>query len=388
MERARDDANGSQRGLTFTESLTIALGLNRVTPYADRLTATSNLRFGMVLALIVIMLEVLMLRNSLSMARNPDVIAKVGWEWIIHHRIAYCVQLLSSLVFVAIFLLERHRRHAGQDLPLIAIKLVVAQFIVISLGFGIYISLGDLTRGNGLYAFLTQVTSVVCIFVVRPVAFGPLLLGSFMFMMHAADQAGALSHGTSINLQMLCLILMVSSCIKYFRHMRDATWREQLINLSYRDMLTGLGNPRAFHRDMRDRRGQEVLLVMLDLDNFKLYNDVHGHDAGNQALSLLSSILLTELGGTASLYRMGGDEFVAVAAADARDDTLTRVERSRETLQHRSTQYGLVAEGHAMSFSMGAVVGAVGSADEVGTLLHRADMAMYEEKQSRHARRT
>lgn len=387
MEHTSEDESGTLQRRPFGETLATILGLNRITPYIDRFTTISNLHYGTTLAIIIATLDTFMIENSFAMSRNPDVIAKVGWEWIIHHRIAYCAQLLSALILAAAFLLEWRRRRAGRDLPLLPIKFIITQFIAGSFAFGIYISYNDLTRGNGLYAFLTQATSIVCIFVIRPIALIPLLLGSFAFMAHAAEQAGALSHGTSINLQMLGLILTVSSSIKYYHHMREGTQRERLLHQSYLDALTGLGNLRALCRDMRDMMGQEIAIVVLDLDNFKLFNDVHSHDAGNRALSLLASILRMEFDGTASLYRLHGDEFAIISPAASQEDTLTRARCSREALLRRATQYGLIAEGRPISFSMGTAIGTVSSTDSVDEILHRADTAMYEEKRARHAAR-
>lgn len=386
MEHTSEDANARQ-SRPFDEILATLLGLNRITPYIDRSITISNLRYGTTLASVAAILEVLMIRNSLAMSQNPEVIAKVGWEWIIHHGIAYCVQLLSALILVAAFLLARRGERDGRSLPLLPIKIVIAQFIAISLAFGIYISGGDLERGNGLYAFLTQAISIVCIFVIRPVALAPLLLGSFAYMMDTAEQAGALSHGTSINLQMLWLILTISSCIKYYRHMREAAQHERLMDQSYCDALTGLDNLRAFHRDMGQLAGQEVTLVMLDLDDFKLFNDLYGHEAGNRALSLLVSILQMEFDGTASLYRMHGDEFIIVSLASQREDTLMRARCSREVLQRRAVRYGLIADGNPLSFSMGTASGTIDGTDSIEKLMRQADEAMYEEKAARHAAR-
>lgn len=385
MEHIFDDEDGLQQRRSFEEIMEDALGLNRITPYIDRFMVISNLRYGTALAAFVAAFEIFMIRNSFIMSRDPDVIAKVGWNWIIHHRIAYFIQLLSALLLVAAFFLERSRRQDGQSTPLLPIKLVIAQFIVVSFAFGIYTSCGDLTRDNGFYSFLTPATSIVCIFVIRPTALIPLLLGSFAFMRYAADQAGALSHGISINLQMLWIGLMISSCIKYYHHVRDGRMRELLIDQSYHDTLTGLANLRALYRDIQGLIGQELMLVVLDLDDFKLYNDLHGHGTGNRVLSLLASILLMEFGDTASLYRMHGDEFAIIAPADAQEATLARIHRSRKILQRRTAQYGLIAEGRPMSFSMGAAIGAVGNADGIKNLLHRADSAMYEEKQARRS---
>jgi|GEM_PF-6608336 len=385
MEHVTKDASSLPQMRAPGKVLATMLGINRTTPYIDRLLTIANLRYGMVLAGITAAAELIMIRNSLAMARIPSAVAKVGEDWIIQHLIAYGIQLLSALILVGAFFLERRMELAEKDPPLLPIKLVVTQFIAISLAFGIYISMGDLSRGNGLYAFLTQVTSIVCIFVIRPVIIAPVLLGSFAFMMHLAEQAGALSHGIAVNFQILWLILMISSGIKYYRHMHDGSVRELLADQSYHDMLTGLPNLRAFYRDMQSMLGEDIVLAVLDLDDFKLHNDIHGHGAGNRLLSLFASILLMEFSGIASLYRMHGDEFVIVAPTKIREDVLARIHQCQTTLQRKALRNGLVIGNRPTSFSSGMASGTIDSAKSINALLHRADNAMYEAKQARQS---
>lgn len=383
MEHVTKDASSLPQMRTPGKVLATMLGISRTTPYIDRLLTIANLRYGMVLAGITAAAELIMIRNSLAMARIPSAVAKVGEDWIIQHLIAYGIQLLSALILVGAFFLERRMERAEKDPPLLPIKLVVTQFIAISLAFGIYISMGDLSRGNGLYAFLTQVTSIVCIFVIRPVIIVPVLLGSFAFMMHLAEQAGALSHGIAVNFQILWLILMILSGIKYYRHTHDGSVRELLADQSYHDMLTGLPNLRAFYRDMQSMLGEDIVLAVLDLDDFKLHNDIHGHSTGNRLLSLLASILLMEINDIASLYRMHGDEFVIIAPAKMREDVLVRIHQCQTTLQRKALQNGLVIGNHPTSFSIGMASGTIDNAKSINALLHRADNAMYEAKQER-----
>ncbi len=79
------------------------------------------------------------------------------------------------------------------------------------------------------------------------------------------------------------------------------------------DALTGLRNRGAFEQDLErlltDPRQEPILLVMLDLDNFKLYNDRHGHPAGDRVLRTVGAVI-SGVDGTG--YRYGGDEFALV----------------------------------------------------------------------------
>ena len=95
--------------------------------------------------------------------------------------------------------------------------------------------------------------------------------------------------------------------------------REELSRLSITDALTGLYNQRHFyarlqHEIRRARRQKDQLaLIMLDLDGFKLYNDSHGHVAGDELLKKVGKIVGIKIRqGVDSSYRYGGDEFAII----------------------------------------------------------------------------
>jgi diguanylate cyclase (GGDEF)-like protein len=87
------------------------------------------------------------------------------------------------------------------------------------------------------------------------------------------------------------------------------------------DPLTGIGNRRAFKRDLERLlpgmdHGTELMVGMLDLDGFKVYNDTFGHAAGDALLARLAGRFKTAVAGSATAYRMGGDEFCLLAQTD------------------------------------------------------------------------
>ena len=95
--------------------------------------------------------------------------------------------------------------------------------------------------------------------------------------------------------------------------------REQhLRHLADHDPLTGLVNRRGFGRELRRhvsrlaRYGARGALLMLDLDNFKRYNDAHGHAGGDELLRTVASTLNARLRGGDVLGRIGGDEFAVL----------------------------------------------------------------------------
>lgn len=103
---------------------------------------------------------------------------------------------------------------------------------------------------------------------------------------------------------------------QYLQHLIDG-----LCELSLKDPLTGLANRRqllsAIDRELDRvaRSGESALLLMLDIDNFKRINDLHGHSAGDQVLQAVSSVLAECVRPMDSLVRFGGEEFAIILPA-------------------------------------------------------------------------
>ncbi|MBJ7457536.1 MAG: GGDEF domain-containing protein [Thermoleophilia bacterium] len=98
------------------------------------------------------------------------------------------------------------------------------------------------------------------------------------------------------------------------------TASEELHHLARTDALTGALNRRAFAEDagaLLARRAEgTVLVLMVDVDDFKQVNDRHGHATGDRALCLLAENLSEAVRTQGLVGRLGGDEFAVVVAAD------------------------------------------------------------------------
>lgn len=127
----------------------------------------------------------------------------------------------------------------------------------------------------------------------------------------------------------------------------------QLRHESSTDSLTGLGNHRAFQEALRARGGEEGALVLVDLDRFKEANDLRGHAEGDQILKSLGRLLRDTFPERA--YRIGGDEFAAIAlSSDEASEGTTRVVRLvRERIHGVTASAGLTTwDGGALDASL------------------------------------
>ena len=106
---------------------------------------------------------------------------------------------------------------------------------------------------------------------------------------------------------------------KIIRCISERDLKNELSRLSMTDSLTGLFNQRQFYIRLREevvrstRQKHPLALILLDVDNFKEYNDRHGHIAGDQALRHVGKAILRSIReGVDSGYRYGGDEFAII----------------------------------------------------------------------------
>jgi diguanylate cyclase (GGDEF)-like protein len=96
-----------------------------------------------------------------------------------------------------------------------------------------------------------------------------------------------------------------------------------------RDPLTGLGNHRAFQEEldraaqMARRHGQSTALLLLDVDDLKRTNDVHGHEAGDEMLQTVGRVVSANLRRTDRAFRIGGDEFAILSPGTTVEGAVT-----------------------------------------------------------------
>lgn len=151
--------------------------------------------------------------------------------------------------------------------------------------------------------------------------------------------------------------------------------------LATQDDLTRLHNRRhmtdllTLHLRASERTGRNLAIALLDLDLFKQVNDRHGHQAGDAALQGFAEAARGALRSTDLLARWGGEEFL-IAFPDATiDGAAEGLQRLRQALDGRFAD--IDPELH-ITFSAGLVDARPG--DDLGTVLERADQALYRAK--------
>ncbi len=176
----------------------------------------------------------------------------------------------------------------------------------------------------------------------------------------------------------------VIQCAVFGREITENKQMEQeLTRLSITDDLTGLFNQRQFIEkieqevDRADRMRYPLCLVIMDVDNFKVYNDTYGHLKGNEILRGIGEIIRSSIRKDVdSAYRFGGDEFAVILPYADKDTALEIIERiGQRTVRE--------LDGVSISFGIAPLTGSITARE----LIHSADKLMYEQKgQSRNGR--
>ncbi len=164
-------------------------------------------------------------------------------------------------------------------------------------------------------------------------------------------------------------------------------YQQQLLEMAYRDPLTGLGNRKAFDEQLGQALlragsgGSELALLYLDLDRFKEVNDRFGHDIGDALLRTVAERVRSTLRQPDKAYRLGGDEF-AVLLEDSQENNPQRL---AERLLAALVQ-PIALNGERIDFvtpSIGIALYPRHAGDAEG-LVRAADSAMYQAKRQRN----
>jgi diguanylate cyclase (GGDEF)-like protein len=160
--------------------------------------------------------------------------------------------------------------------------------------------------------------------------------------------------------------------------------RDTLRTQSIRDVLTGLYNrrymeeslERELHRALRKQ--STVGIIMLDIDQFKNFNDTYGHDAGDAVLRELGVLLQRNVRGEDIACRFGGEEFILILPDTNLEVTHQRAEIIRQVVRSMNIEYRRQALG-LVTVSLGVAVFPEHTTN-FEEIVQKADRALYQAK--------
>lgn len=161
---------------------------------------------------------------------------------------------------------------------------------------------------------------------------------------------------------------------------------EQLVNI---DMLTGINNRRAFfstcERELRrrNRNGERISIMMIDIDEFKRINDNYGHAQGDEVLKAIATRLQAHIREFDILGRIGGEEFAIMLPGLDAQAAREVAERLRQEVRRPLAGVNLAESGLSTPLTMTISIGIAEvshDAHKIDTALSQADHAMYRAK--------
>lgn len=169
--------------------------------------------------------------------------------------------------------------------------------------------------------------------------------------------------------------------INFCNPFKNALEHHKIRQFAMKDFLTSLGNRASYDETMirlvshAHRSHQPFSLLVLDMDNFKQVNDVHGHQVGDKVLITCAETILHSLRESDFAFRFGGDEFCCLLP-DADNQTSHLIaERVRGAIESQP-----LLQQHNVSCSIGTTTYVVD--DSHTDIFKRADEALYAAKQA------
>lgn len=160
---------------------------------------------------------------------------------------------------------------------------------------------------------------------------------------------------------------------------RQLELHTEISKIASEDCLTHLYNRRKINtlihaeieRSNRYKKGFSIILI--DIDYFKRVNDQFGHLAGDHFLRMFSDLLRVTIRHTDTAGRWGGEEFVVICPETNMDGAMALADKIRQRVdEHKFDNFGKQSASFGVACYMGN--------DSVDTIIHRADLALYDAK--------
>ena len=165
-----------------------------------------------------------------------------------------------------------------------------------------------------------------------------------------------------------------------------ARLHERTLQLACTDGLTGLYNHRQFKKNFNEevarayRYSKPLAIILLDVDDFKKFNDTYGHPNGDIVLQEMAIMLKELLRDCDSLFRYGGEEFVTLLPETPLDEAVKVAERIRIFVETESPRFLTgITKTHGVTVSVGVAALPDHGAD-TQALLQKVDALMYQAK--------
>ncbi len=256
---------------------------------------------------------------------------------------------------------------------------VLLAYLGLTILFGLFLSWQDYQLGVFDFHYALAMLYLFCCYRMRPWKSAVYLFSAFLFLsLFCAFVPCVPECSSSLNYQLSPLYFITNSgiitvCLFLGSVLYVLSLR--MIRLATIDPLTKMRNRFALNLDKKKFYGEPCFLMVLDIDDFKHWNDTYGHDKGDELLVQFSD-LLKDVFGKDSVYRYGGDEFIALL--DAERDEFEGMIASFQSRVRKDLSNGL----EKVSFKGGYREVAFSSEASFLTAVSACDALLYEGKKS------
>ena len=147
-----------------------------------------------------------------------------------------------------------------------------------------------------------------------------------------------------------------------------------ILQLTKKDALTGLLNRQAYYAYIENNHKDITAIISIDMNGLKIINDTYGHEAGDEALIIVSNCFLKEAKSKYSIFRIGGDEFIIICKKTPEDELLDLVASIKKSISE--TNYS-ISLGYSIKNSQDK---------NIDEMLKESDKMMYQDKADYYAK--
>ncbi|WP_244660619.1 GGDEF domain-containing protein, partial [Lactobacillus nasalidis] len=274
--------------------------------------ASNNLTMGVAVSSLITVIGLVSLFGLNSYYANVSVFSVVPSEWV------YVLLLLTNLPNLLLLLwLKRHRQRPDVEIRICFANLAVNAFLS---GLTLY----STQEGSSYFFELVLMMTVICVLPYYKVGRGAALVTVSLLSTLAIVSVNRAVIAWQDAYDLFIFFVVCQACIILRRRwFQQTSWYNYVLNRangslfvsSRTDELTGLFNRLALREDFPNYIKQEVGVAMVDLDNFKKFNDNYGHTYGDLVLQKLGHYLQQDWTDPhLRCYRYGGDEVLIIAS--------------------------------------------------------------------------
>lgn len=333
--------------------------------------ASNNLTMGIAVSSLITVIGFLGLFGLNSYYANVSLFPAIPGEWV------YLLLLLANLPNLFLLLwLKNNPQEAEFEIRTCFSNLAVNAFLS---GLTLY----STQEGSSYFFELVLMMMVICVLPYYQRGRGFALVASSLFSTMVIILTNHVQVAWQDAYDLFLFYVIGQACIVLRRHwFRESSWYNDILHRangslfvsSRTDELTGLYNRLALREDFPNYLKQEIGVAMIDLDDFKRFNDNYGHAYGDLVLTRLGRCLQKDWMSThLRSYRYGGDEVLIIASGMAEEDFVKKLQIFQSEYAKLNRQLKEPA-----TLSIGYATDRIDDEEELRAIIQRADDYLYQ----------